>query len=324
MKILITGGAGYIGSHTVHFLIQNGIQESEIIVFDNLKYGNKQFLPKNIKFIHGDLLNKSEVNEVFKENKIDSVIHFAAYAYVGESMQSPSKYFENNIQGGVNLLEAMRVNNCFKIIFSSTCAVYGIPPLNSLISESLAPNPINPYGESKLMFEKILKWYREIFSINSVALRYFNASGADFGIGEKHIPETHVLPLAIQSVIQNLKFSVYGNDYDTFDGTCIRDYIHVADLASAHYKALNFLDSNNGNFIFNIGTGQGYSIMQVVNEIEKVSGKRVNLEFAKRRNGDPAVLIANNEKAMNELNWFPNKTLSDIIYSAWNWHILNQ
>ncbi|MFQ3573676.1 MAG: UDP-glucose 4-epimerase GalE, partial [Thermodesulfovibrionales bacterium] len=270
---LLTGGAGYIGSHTAHYLIHKGIKPSEIVIFDNFVYGHESHLPKGVIIIKGDLLNKSEITEVFMKHTITSVIHFAGYAYVGESFQDPYKYLHNNITGGLNLIDTMRQYDCKQMVFSSSCAVYGIPS-KIPISEDETIKPINPYGESKAIFERILRWYDKIHGIRFVSLRYFNASGADFGIGEAHEPETHLIPLAIRATLSdNYTLSVFGDDYPTPDGTCIRDYIHVTDLADAHLKALYYLRDGNPSECINIGTSNGNSIREIIDIIKEVSGK---------------------------------------------------
>lgn len=318
--ILVTGGSGYIGSHTIHYLLQNGYQPKNIVVFDNLVYGHKEFLPKGIKLIKGDLLNKREIEDVFKENKIESVIHFSAYAFVGESFKNPGKYFENNIIGGLNLLESMIVGGCNKIIFSSSCAIYGIPK-KKFITERLPKKPINPYGESKLMFEKILQWYWKIHRIRSVRLRYFNAAGAGYGIGEFHNPETHLIPLVIKAALNKTEsIKIYGTDYHTKDGTCIRDYVHVLDLGSAHLKALEYFNKcNKGTDFFNIATGEGVSVKEIINLVKKY---QVNLRVieTERRDGDPAVLIADPSKANKVLGWKSKYNIERVIKDAWEWH----
>ncbi len=320
-KILITGGAGYIGSITVHYLIEKGILPNEIIVFDNLAYGHQEFLPSQVQFIKGDLLNKEDIAEVFMSNNIDKVIHFAAYAYVGESMNKPGKYFENNILGGLNLLDSMQKNDCMEIIFSSTCAIYGLPPTIP-IKEDAKQKPINPYGESKLMFEKVLEWYHHVFGIKSVRLRYFNAAGACFGIGEKHDPETHLIPLVLLTASGDREnVSIFGTDYKTKDGTCIRDYIHVRDLADAHYKALQLLKKvDYRTDYFNLGTGQGVSVKEIINLAESITGREIKTKVEKRRNGDPALLIADYAKANKYLGWTAQYNIREIIKDAWNWH----
>ncbi len=320
-KILITGGAGYIGSITVHYLTNRGILPNEIIVFDNLVYGHQDFLPSQVQFIKGDLLNKEDITEVFTSNNIEAVIHFAAYAYVGESMTNPGKYFENNILGGLNLLDSMRKNNCKKIIFSSTCAIYGIPSTIP-INEDAKQEPINPYGESKLMFEKVLEWYDRVFGIKSVRLRYFNAAGACFGIGEKHDPETHLIPLILRTANGDRpNLSIFGTDYPTKDGTCVRDYIHVRDLADAHYKALQLLEEVDFKTdCFNLGTGQRVSVQEIIELAESITGREVKTQVEKRRNGDPAILIADPTKANELLGWKAGYNIEAIIKDAWNWH----
>lgn len=319
-RILITGGAGYIGSHTTHYLLFKGVNPKDVFVFDNLVYGHQEFLPKGVNFIKGDLLNKEEVDDVFLNNSIDYVIHFAAYAYVGESMHVPGKYFENNILGGLNLLEAMLKGGCRKIIFSSTCATYGIPESNP-IDECHVQKPINPYGESKLMFEKILEWYSLIYGVKSVRLRYFNACGAGFNIGELHIPETHLIPLILQAAKgERDSISVFGTDYDTKDGTCVRDYIHVLDLADAHYKAIDLLnDKSFETDYFNLGSGRGVSVKEVIGLVKEVVGMDFKVDYEKRRLGDPAVLVADPRKANIELDWRVGFDMKRIIVDAWNW-----
>ena len=319
-KILVTGGAGYIGSHTVHHFLKHSYSPSDIIVFDNLVYGHQEFIPKGVRFIKGDLLNKTDINQVFKDHSIDRVIHFAAYAYVGESMTNPGKYFENNVVGGLNLLKAMLSGNCKKIVFSSSCAIYGTPSTNP-ITENFPTNPINPYGETKLMFEKILTWYWQLHQIKSVRLRYFNAAGANFGIGEAHDPEPHLIPLVINTALGKRKFvRIYGTNYPTPDGSCLRDYIHVLDLADAHLKALVYLDkSNSTTDFFNIGTGKGTSVKEIVSEVKK---HQPNFEVREEqaRPGDPAELVADPSKANKILGWKSRYTIENIINDAWQWH----
>jgi len=320
-KILITGGAGYIGSHTVNYLITQGINKEDILIFDNLERGNLDLIPQDIIFIKGDLKNKIEIEDVFNNfPEIVAVIHFAAYAYVGESMEFPKKYFENNIVGGLNLLNSMKEHDVKKIVFSSTCATYG-DPLKLPIDENHVQKPTNPYGESKLIFEKMLKWYDKIYGIKSVILRYFNACGAYFGIGEKHNPETHIIPLIIRAAIKDENINIFGNDYNTPDGTCLRDYVHVFDLAKAHLKALTYLFENDSSNQFNLGTGKGTSILELINLTNKVTGKKINITFIRRREGDPAILFANSEKAKNILGWVAEKNINDIIFDAYNWEI---
>ena len=318
MKILVTGGAGYIGSHTVDLLQKEGY---EVVVFDNLVYGHKEAV--SCPLVVGDLLDKKAVRKVFEENKFTAVIHFAAYALAGESMSKPGKYFENNILGGLNLLEAMKDFGVKYIVFSSTCAVYGYPE-KLPVTESSPLNPVSVYGESKLTFEKILRWYDEIYGIKNICLRYFNAAGADLEgrIGEDHQPETHIIPLAIKTALgQQEEFTLFGDDYPTPDGTCIRDYIHVLDLASAHIKALEFLQKENRSDIFNVGTGNGYSNKQILEMVKKISGVDFPIKIAPRRPGDPAAIWADNKKIKKVLGWQPKYSdLEIIIRSAWKWH----
>lgn len=316
-KLLITGGAGYVGSHSVHYLISKGISPEDIIVFDNLVYGNKEFLPEGVTLIKGDLLDQDLLKEVFDKYDFDAVMHFAAYAYVGESMENPGKYFINNILGGLNLLEEMHRKNVKKIIFSSSCATYGI--YEHPITEEDIQNPINPYGESKFTFERILKWYDQIFGIKSVALRYFNVAGADFGIGENHIPEVHVIPLVVKTALgKRNDFYIFGADYPTEDGTCIRDYIHVTDIADAHYRALKYLDEGKTVFL-NLGTGKGTSVQKIVNIVKQISGKDFNVVIEEKRKGDPSVLIAEYKKAKEVLGWEPTRSIEEAIKSAYEW-----
>jgi len=318
MKILVTGGAGYIGSHTVQELQKVG---HEVVVFDNLICGHKESV--SAPLIVGDLLNKYDISKVFSKHKFDGVIHFAAYALAGESMQSPARYFENNIQGGVNLLEAMRKSSTSSIVFSSTCAIYGYPD-KLPVSEDAPKNSVSVYGESKSTFEKILDWYDRLYGIKSVCLRYFNASGAslDGSIGEDHKPETHIIPNAIFAAQGKVKeFILFGDDYHTADGTCVRDYIHVLDLASAHIKSLKYLLDNNKSNHFNVGTGKGYSNKQILDMVKKVSGCDFPVKTVARRDGDPDAIYANNKKIRKILRWKPQySSLKDIIVSAYNWH----
>jgi len=318
MKILVTGGAGYIGSHTVDLLQKEGY---EVVVFDNLVYGHKEAI--SCPLVIGDLLNKKAIRKVFEENKFTAVIHFAAYALAGESMKQPGKYFENNILGGLNLLEETKDFGIKYIVFSSTCAVYGYPKTLPVTEESPL-NPVSVYGESKLAFEKILRWYDEIYGIKNICLRYFNAAGADLDgkIGEDHQPETHIIPLAIKTALgQQKEFTLFGDDYPTPDGTCIRDYIHVLDLASAHIKALEFLQKEKRSDIFNVGTGRGYSNKQILEMVKKISSIDFPVKIAPRRPGDPAAIWADNKKIKKVLGWEPKYSdLETIICSAWKWH----
>jgi len=314
---LIVGGAGYIGSHTAKLLYKYNLN---IIIFDNLSTGYKK-LVKYGKLHIGDLSNKQDIINVFEKYKIDTVIHFAAYAYVGESVKNPKKYYRNNVVNTINLLDTMIEFNCKKIIFSSTCATYGIPNYIP-IDEQHPQNPINPYGNTKLIIERMLKDYDKAYSLKYVILRYFNAAGADFDgeIGELHHPETHLIPLAIDAALSNSCLSVFGNDYDTKDGSCIRDYIHVEDLADAHFKSYNYLNRSNISNIFNLGTQHGLSVFDIINAIESETNSLVNYEISKKREGDPPILIATSKKAKDILNWEArNSTTTEIIRSAVQW-----
>lgn len=317
--ILVTGGAGYIGSHTVKLLLERDYQ---VLVFDSLELGHPEALIGG-KLIQGNLLNEDDIERVFAGYPIQAVIHFAAYASVGDSVADPQKYFDNNIRGGLNLVNAMRKYGVNKIIFSSSAATYG-EPMHIPILETHPQNPTNPYGETKLMFEKILKWYDVPYGIRSISLRYFNAAGADPDgqIGEDHEPEQHLIPLVLKTALgQRDSVKVFGTDWDTPDGTCIRDYIHVTDLADAHLLALQALENGAKTTAYNLGNGDGHSVMQVIKAAEQVVGHRINTEPAPRRPGDPARLVASSEKLKTELGWKPKYAdLHTIISHAWAWH----
>ncbi len=317
--ILVFGGAGYIGSHTVKHLLDNGY---ECVVADNLIYGHREAVDKRAEFIHADLLNPISIRDVFKNRKIDAVIHFAAFTYVGESVNDPQKYYINNVVGTTNLLNVMLENGVKKIVFSSTCATYGEPQYTP-IDEKHPQNPINPYGRTKLMIEQIFADYERAYGLKHIALRYFNAAGCakDGSIGESHTPETHLIPLVLKAIKgEREKISVFGTDYDTPDGTCIRDYIHVEDLALAHRLAVEKLDEYSG--CLNLGTGVGTSVKEIIDAAEKVSGKKCPVEYGPRRAGDPAKLYADNQKVKTILGWQPSYTnIEDIIKTAWNWEI---
>lgn len=322
MKLLITGGAGYIGSVTNLYVREKGI---ESVIFDNLSTGHEQAVGETI-LIRGDLRNKEEIRRVFIKHKFDAVIHFAALALAGESMQKPDEYYINNILGGVNLLEAMRAGGCRNLVFSSTCAVYGHPNILP-VKEDAPLSPVSVYGSSKLMFEEVLNWYDQIYQIKSVKLRYFNAAGAapDGGIGESHPEETHIIPQVL-SVVSGQKetFELYGNNYQTPDGTCIRDYIHVWDLADAHLRAVEYLLKGNESTVINLGVGRGYSNLEVLAAIEKVTGKIIKKEVNSRRAGDPDAIYADNTLAKRVLGWEPKYLeIEEIVESAWKWHKLN-
>ena len=318
-NILVTGGAGYIGSHTVMELIKNG---DNVIVYDNLPMGN-EFNRPNVDCVRGDIGDYDLVKSTLTENNIDAVVHFAASTYVEESVSEPKKYYMNNIANGIVLLDAILDSGVDKIVFSSSCAVYGAPE-KIPIDESEKLSPINPYGRAKLMFEQILGDYDQAYGLKSVRLRYFNAAGADSSgkIGERHDPETHVLPLLIQAVINHRKdFSVFGTDYDTKDGTCIRDYVHVTDLAIAHLKATEYLFQNNRSEYFNLGSGEGTTVMELIRAVEKISGVKLNVRKEERRRGDADTLIADINKANALLNWHPaHSSIDNIVKTAWEWH----
>lgn len=317
MKILVTGGAGYIGSITTKRLLEKG---HEVVVFDNLKRGHKEAV--TTKLVVGDLLNRQDLEKGLAGEKFDAVIHFAAYALAGESMENPQMYFENNIQGGLNLLEYMR-NNIKHVVFSSTCAVYGTPK-KLPVSEEEEKKPESVYGESKLAFEKVLYWYDAIFGIKHINLRYFNAAGAslDSSLGEDHDPEeTHLIPRAVNAALGKYEFNLYGKDYETKDGTAVRDYIHVEDLAVAHMHALDKLIKDNKSDSFNLGTGQGYSNLEVINMVKKISGIDFRINEMPRRAGDPPMIYADNRKAKDLLGFNPKYSdLETIVKTAWKWH----
>jgi UDP-glucose 4-epimerase len=319
MAILVTGGAGYIGSHTVAALLDRG---EDVVVVDNLQTGHRGALLGG-KLYEGDLRDKELLVKVFKENEIDAVIHFAANSLVGESMQNPGKYYDNNVFGTLCLLEAMKEAGVSKIVFSSTAATYGEPE-KVPIEEGDRTEPTNVYGETKLMMERMMAWFDKVLGIKYVSLRYFNAAGAHESgkIGEDHRPESHLIPLVLQAALkQRSHISVFGEDYDTPDGTCIRDYIHVSDLADAHLRAVDYLRKGNNSDIFNLGNGQGFSVKQVIETAKQVTGLDIPVVMEARRAGDPAVLVASSDKARSVLGWTPSRTkLEDIIRGAWNWH----
>ena len=320
MRLLVLGGAGYIGSHTAVELLDRG---HEVVIADNLITGYKQAVPKEAVFYQGDIRDYNFLNNLFKTEKIDAVIHFAAFSLVGESVTNPLKYYENNLYGTKVLLQAMIDNNVDKIVFSSTAATYGEPE-NIPILESDRTCPTNPYGETKLAMEKMMKWSANAYQLRYVSLRYFNACGAHKSgkLGEAHNPESHLIPLVLQ--VPNGKresVSIYGTDYDTPDGTCIRDYIHVTDLAKAHILAVEYLMKGGESDIFNLGNGVGYSVREVIETARKVTGHPIPAVEIPRRAGDPARLVASGEKAKTVLGWEPKITsLEDIIRSAWIWH----
>lgn len=315
MVVLVIGGAGYIGSHAARALRKAG---HDVIIFDNLSTGY-EFLADGFELIKGDVLDSSALAQVLP--RVDAIMHFAAHAYVGESVTNPRKYFRNNVEGGLSLLNAALDAGVKKVIFSSTCAVYG-ETANVPIKEDTARQPVNSYGVSKLFFEQALEAYDRAYSFRYASLRYFNAAGADGSgeIGELHDPETHLIPLALSAAVgAGSQLKIFGNDYPTPDGTCIRDYIHVNDLASAHVKALDHLAAGNGSLAVNIGTGHGYSVQEVISMVEKVIGKPVPHTIGPRRAGDPARLVADSKKAESVLGWKATRGLDEIVSTAWNW-----
>jgi len=316
--ILVTGGAGYIGSHTARLLLE---KHYDVIIIDSLINGHKESVDKRAKFYNIDLGDKDAIRKVFEENKIDCVIHFAAFIEAGESMVNPKKFFRNNVINTLNLLDIMLEKDVKKIIFSSTAAVYGEPEYTP-IDEKHPKKPTNYYGLTKLMIERILDSYNHAYGLKYIALRYFNACGAHpkADLGENHNPETHLIPLILQAAKgEREKIMVFGTDYKTKDGSCIRDYIHVCDLAEAHIKAMKRLDQLNADQ-FNLGNGKGYSVLEVIDACKKITKKDFKVELTSRRPGDPAILIADYSKAKKILGWSPKHDLKSIIKTAWRWH----
>jgi UDP-glucose 4-epimerase len=319
MNILIVGGAGYIGSHTNKLLHQKGFHT---IVLDNLSRGHRE-LARWGTFIFGDLENRTLLQYIFRKYSIDVVMHFSAFAYIGESYNNPAIYYQNNVANTINLLNAMLEHDVRKFIFSSSCAIFGEPQYLP-IDENHPKNPVNPYGWSKLMVEKILEDYDRAYDFKYVSLRYFNAAGADPDgkIGEIHQPETHLIPLVIEAALGKKEtIEIFGTDYDTKDGTCIRDYIHVSDLADAHFCALDWLIKNNKSEVFNLGNGIGFSVREIVDAVREYSKADFKVVNTSRRPGDPAILISSSEKAKELLGWNPKVTdINDIIKTSWEWH----
>lgn len=319
MKILITGGAGYIGSFMVKAALEKG---NEVIVADNLERGRREAVDSKAQLLIGDLRNKDFVTSIFSQHKFDTVVHFAGFISMAESVINPYVYFDNNISASLNVIEGMVKNKINNFIFSSTAGVYG-NPIKIPIAEDHPKNPTNPYGESKLMVEKILSWYGKIYDLNFVSLRYFNASGASINgeMGENHSPESHLIPNAINAILNKSSFTLYGNDYSTPDGTCVRDYIHVLDLVETHILAIDKLKNDSGRFFYNVGTGHGYSNKQVIDMIRQVSGSEISIKNAGRRSGDADVLIADPTLIKKDLGFSPKYSdLKAIIESAWKWH----
>jgi UDP-glucose 4-epimerase len=315
MNVFVTGGAGYIGSVCVEELLNAG---HTVTVFDNLTEGHRSAVDTRAAFIQGDFNDRDLIHSTLQSIHPDAVIHFAAHALVGESMTNPSKYFRNNVGGGLNLIDAAVAAGVRKFVFSSTCATFG-PPDRVPMDETLPQRPINPYGESKLMFEKILLWYRQLHGLDFVAFRYFNAAGASAQFGEHHRIETHLIPNVLQVALgQKTHCEIYGTDYPTPDGTCIRDYIHIADLAQAHILALQ--PDKTG--FYNLGNGEGFSVRQVIDVCSKISGKPIPTVEKPRRPGDPPRLVASATRALTDLGWKPRyPRIEDIVSTAWNWHL---
>lgn len=319
MSVLIVGGAGYIGSHTTRYFQE---KNEEIVVVDNLSSGHLESIDCNF-FYQVDIRDSAKMDQIFLEHRIDSVIHFAANSTISESLKDPIQYYQNNVAGSITLLEIMMRRNVKKIIFSSSAAVYG-EPRNTPIYESDKTKPINPYGESKLIIEGLLRWLEQAYGLKYVSLRYFNASGAhpSGAIGEDHKLETHLIPLILQVPLGKRDcFYIYGDDYPTKDGSCIRDFIHVQDLAVAHYKSFEYLKFSNSSEVLNIGNGSGHSVKEVLETAREVTGHPIPTVIKSRRPGDPTILIASAEKAKEVLNWEPKyASLKEIIYDAWQWH----
>lgn len=317
--ILVAGGAGYIGSHMVALLVKRGY---EVIVADNLRTGHWQAVKGAKKLYVGDLRDNAFLEQVFSENDIDGVINFAAFSLVGESVTNPLKYYGNNVEGAVSLLSAMKTHGVDKMVFSSTAATYGEPEKQP-IEEHDRTEPTNPYGATKLAIENMLKWCDRAYGIRYAALRYFNAAGSDTetGIGEDHDPESHLIPLVMKTALgQRDHIGIFGEDYPTADGTCVRDYIHVNDLAEAHLLALEYLAGGGSSDVFNLGSGDGYSVKEIIETARRVTGREIKATVEPRRAGDPSVLIASNKKAAEVLGWKPVRGLEQIISDAWVWH----
>ncbi|MBP1969262.1 UDP-glucose 4-epimerase [Virgibacillus natechei] len=320
MSVLVLGGAGYIGSHAVYQLIDQG---ENVVVIDNLETGHKEAVHPNATFYKGDIRHTDFLREVFEHETIDAVIHFAAQSLVGESMEKPLQYFDNNVYGTQVLLQVMVEHNVKYIVFSSTAATYGEPE-SVPITETMPTNPTSTYGETKLTMEKLMKWTQTAHGITFVSLRYFNVAGAreSAEIGEDHRPETHLVPIILQAALgQRSHITIFGEDYNTADGTCIRDYVHVEDLIEAHLLALNYLQNGGNSDIFNLGSNQGFSVKEMIDTARKVTDKEIPAQSGERRAGDPGTLIASSEKAKRILGWNPTRTsITKIMEDAWKWH----
>lgn len=321
MTILVLGGAGYIGSHAVDQLISEG---SDVVVVDNLLTGHREAIHPKARFYEGDIRDKAFLTDVFNKEKIDSVIHFAASSLVGESVEKPLLYFNNNVYGMQILLEVMQDFDVKHIVFSSSAATYG-DVKDPIIKETTPTNPASPYGATKLIMENMMKWCDGAYGMKFVALRYFNVAGAksDASIGEDHNPESHLVPIILQVALgQRQELAIFGDDYDTADGTCVRDYVHVEDLIQAHILALNYLKEGNESNVFNLGSSTGYSVKEMLDAAREVTGKEIPAKIAPRRAGDPGTLVAASDKAKEILGWQPKYTqVKDIIKTAWDWHV---
>lgn len=320
MSVLVLGGAGYIGSHAVHQLLDEGY---DVAVVDNLGTGHRDAVPEAVRFYEGDIRDKAFLNQVFEKEAVEGVFHFCAYSLVGESVQKPLEYFNNNVYGMQVLLEVMKAHDVNEIVFSSTAAVYGEPEVVP-IQEDVQKAPTNPYGESKLMMEKMMHWCHNAYGVNYTALRYFNVAGAreDGTIGEDHNPETHLIPIVLEAALgQRDAITIFGVDYNTEDGSCVRDYLHVTDLIDAHILAYQYLKNGGESGAFNLGSSQGYSVIEIVEAARKATGETIKSEIGERRAGDPSKLIASSDKARKVLGWEPkHDDIEEIIATAWNWH----
>lgn len=320
MSVLVLGGAGYIGSHAVYQLIDQGMH---VVVVDNLENGHRQAVHPKAVFYEGDIRDADFLDTVFENESIDEVLHFAANSLVGESMENPLKYFDNNVYGTQVLLQAMTKHGVKNIVFSSTAATYGEPEAVP-ITETMPTQPTNTYGETKLTMEKMMKWTSVAHDLKFVSLRYFNVAGARATgeIGEDHRPESHLVPIILQAALgQRKEITVFGDDYDTPDGTCIRDYVHIEDLVNAHLLALDYLRKGGENDVFNLGSSQGFSVNEMISAARSVTGKEIPVKIGPRRSGDPSILVASTEKATRILGWHPIHTsVTKIIEDAWNWH----
>lgn len=320
MSILVTGGAGYIGSHTVKYLQHKG---EDVVVVDNLQSGHRSSVDVE-SFYKADIRDRDSLDRIFQKHEIREVVHFAASSIVGESMKDPYSYYHNNVYGTLCLLDSMKKNGVYNMVFSSSAAVYGEPDRIPIV-ESAKTLPTNAYGETKLVIENMMKWFEVAHGIKHVSLRYFNAAGAEGSIGEDHSPETHLIPILLQKLLgQREKVFLFGDDYETEDGTCIRDYVHVQDLSAAHYLSINYLRNTGKSDIFNLGNGRGYSVKEVLKSVERVTKATIDHEVKDRRVGDPDVLIASSEKAKSVLGWNPEfGDIEKIIGDAWTWHRKN-